>query len=140
MKIYDTEKEANAWNGIFITLRKLKNGYAAEKSQGGGCEYFKFKPERVAPAEGQAVRSSDTGRVCYSSGTFSDRGRLFCYETVDGVGKCFLDSFTPVEIIPAGQFAKAVELLERSQGSVDMGSLLERDISALLDEIKAGGD
>jgi hypothetical protein len=158
MKIYDTEKEArdaaekkvlglhNSQCGYAVKMTETSENitvkYTREEWDGWTSKVFRFKPERVAPAQGQAVMNTDTGEVAYSMGTFgNNNGGLYvsryshCERWVDR-----WENYTPVDVTPAGQFAKAVELLEIWLVTYSGGNDWTRDTVALLDEIKAGGE
>jgi hypothetical protein len=156
MKIYDTEKEARdaaeALRGTLIVKTIVDEHedliYVRLTSNANTLAVFRFKPERVAPAKEQAVIEDDSGQVYYSAGELSQctGGGLRVSHEPDCSGfDCVIDSSTPVEIIPAGQFAKAVELLKRmvapDDGSSNAPFLRSvSDAKALLDEIKSGGE
>jgi hypothetical protein len=86
MKIYDTEKEArdaaeafDAQCEIETDIVEIDNGYKVgfttvlSKSIGfQPLAQFRFKPERVAPAQGQAVMNQ-VGAISYSMGVLSNR-------------------------------------------------------------------
>lgn len=165
MKIYDTKGLAmEAAEALLLLLRHagqykidtLTHDYIAVEVVDSGylLAEFHYKPERVAPAMGQAVIgfTSELGTevLAVLNGLRNTHGKACAGMKLDGdaCSSTALASYTPVDIIPAGQFAKAVELLERYViahfvAPVDLGDAickLKSETQKLLDKIKAGGE
>jgi hypothetical protein len=155
MKIYDTEKEArDAAERVLscFTSEMAKDcvvGNYDDKCciRNGNTNVvvaeFKFKPERVAPEKGRAVMNQ-VGAISYSMGVIENGGLNAVYRT-DQIGGSNgthrVHDYTPVDIIPAGQFAKAVELLEHALRTRHDRLVVWPDAARkLLDEIKSGGE
>jgi hypothetical protein len=160
MKIYDTEKEArdaaekkvlglhNSQCGYAVKMTETSENitvkYTREEWDSWNSKVFKFKPERVAPGKNTTVISDNWKGIYYSTGEFDESKRLKCSERPDGCGDtATLIDYTPVDITPAGQFAKAVELLTIYRDHIKGGGNgwgIYEDADKLLDEIKSGGE